>query len=426
MIPTEKNTEHGPYLYAYDDIDRLVEAEYPTFSTEHWTYDPLGNRMTDARTGGAEWEYNDNNELLDSVEYAHEYDDNGSLIAEYHPDGSLYRTFDYNAETRLSAVRDHNQELIAEYLYEPFGRRVSKTVYDPPGQNPETTWYVYSDLGLMAELNNEGNQQDFYLFPPYGLWSTDPILRRSGASYFYYQTDHLGTPQQMIDGAGNVVHSREMRAFGEVAQSGIEDRWRLPGQLESGETGLYYNYFRDYQPGTGRYVQSDPIGLGGGYNIYVYAENNGLSFMDPNGLNAWNDFLKENPGDPREMRNPYRQRQLDDMVRSPRPSNRGHAAERLGDLLCYLMSLGVRRNLDDVYWQLHDIERQLDHCERLCYVIWFEVSQFVQRECLTDVLFHVGHCPPSSGLHTGLNNSVRYIEVETGELRNEENVCCAF
>lgn len=119
----EKATEHGPYRYDYDDIDRLVEAEYPTFSAEEWTYDPLGNRITDGRTGEDPWQYNDNNELLSCVEYTFEYDENGSLIAEYHPDGSLYRSHEYNAETRLSAVRDANGDLIAEYSYDPFGRR---------------------------------------------------------------------------------------------------------------------------------------------------------------------------------------------------------------------------------------------------------------------------------------------------------------
>ncbi len=286
---TEKATEHGIYQYGYDPIDRLTEAEYPTFSAEEWTYDPLGNRITDASTGEQEWQYNDNNELLSSVDYTYEYDENGSLIAEYHPDGTLYRSHEYNAETRLSAVRDGQGELIAEYSYDPFGRRVKKTVYDPPGANPETTWYVYSDQGLMAELDENGNQLDFYLFPPDGLWSTDPILRRSEGSYFYYQTDHLGTPQQLIDRAGNLVHSREMRAFGEVAQSGMEDRWRFPGQLESQETGLYYNYFRDYEPNTGRYVQSDPIGTLGGMNIHSYAFLNPLVFRDPLGLSPCDD-----------------------------------------------------------------------------------------------------------------------------------------
>ena len=50
------------------------------------------------------------------------------------------------------------------------------------------------------------------------------------------------------------------------------------------ETELFYNYFRDYDPQTGRYVQSDPIGLAGGINTYGYANQNPLRYVDPLGL----------------------------------------------------------------------------------------------------------------------------------------------
>ncbi|MCP4489669.1 MAG: RHS repeat-associated core domain-containing protein, partial [Gammaproteobacteria bacterium] len=101
--------------------------------------------------------------------------------------------------------------------------------------------------------------------------------------------------------AGQVVWEWDSEAFGNEAPmsyDGTEVNLRFPGQVYDVETGLYYNYFRYYDSSTGRYVQSDPIGLEGGINTYAYVEGNPVRFVDFFGLcanwrpNGWtlNDF----------------------------------------------------------------------------------------------------------------------------------------
>ncbi len=120
--------------------------------------------------------------------------------------------------------------------------------------------------------------------------------------------DHLGTPQKMTDVSGTVVWAADYKPFGEttITVSTITNNLRFPGQYFDAETGLNYNYYRDYNPGIGKYIQSDPIGilmqffsLGTRANLsreaansileeinhlYVYAKANSLKFADPTGL----------------------------------------------------------------------------------------------------------------------------------------------
>jgi RHS repeat-associated protein len=104
---------------------------------------------------------------------------------------------------------------------------------------------------------------------------------------YYVHTDHLGTPKALTDETGNRVWSAVHDPFGMAVVdpgSTVEMNVRFPGQYYDGETGLHYNYFRTYDPGTGRYLESDPIGLDGGLNTFGYALNNPLIYFDPLGL----------------------------------------------------------------------------------------------------------------------------------------------
>ena len=102
----------------------------------------------------------------------------------------------------------------------------------------------------------------------------------------YLHADHLGTPQAMTGANAQVLWWRDQTPFGQtVAEGGFSSTpIRFPGQYEDPESGLHYNYFRDYDPALGRYIQSDPIGLHGGLNTYGYVGGNPVRYVDFDGL----------------------------------------------------------------------------------------------------------------------------------------------
>jgi RHS repeat-associated protein len=122
---------------------------------------------------------------------------------------------------------------------------------------------------------------------PVGLWANGQL--------HYIEPDHLGTPRAVIDPVRDVVvwkWDATGEAFG--ADPPVQDPdgdgtplvfdMRFPGQRYDSATELNYNYFRDYDASTGRYVQSDPIGLWGGSNTYAYARQTPVMRIDPKGL----------------------------------------------------------------------------------------------------------------------------------------------
>jgi RHS repeat-associated protein len=148
------------------------------------------------------------------------------------------------------------------------------------------TAYAYDEAGrLVGEYSGGQGQETVYL-------GDTPVAVLQGGQAYYVYADHLNTPRVITDSANKVVWRWDSDPFGSDAANEDPDgdgvrfayNLRFPGQYFDQETGLHYNYFRDYDPGTGRYVESDPIALGGGINTYLYSNANPVMRTDARGL----------------------------------------------------------------------------------------------------------------------------------------------
>ncbi len=101
------------------------------------------------------------------------------------------------------------------------------------------------------------------------------VTNDTGTVLWSWNSDAFGTSQQNLDVDGDNVNFPFILRF--------------PGQLFDPESNSHYNYYRDYEPGTGRYLESDPIGLDGGVNSYSYVFNNSIINFDYEGTDVWTE-----------------------------------------------------------------------------------------------------------------------------------------
>jgi len=271
--------------YGYDPLDRLTSAQGPWGSLAY-SYDKVGNRKTEIHNAvTTDYGYKLNSNQLTNVvgekNFNFAYDGNGNTITENS------RVYIYNQNQRLirvteqSTTKDEQGQDVTttmikgEYTYNGDGQRAIKLT------NGQPIFFVFDQQGkLIEEL---GATITDYVFV-----NGSTLAKIENETISYIHTDHLGTPIKMTNSEKQLTWEINVMPFGEKLNiSGTDtNNLRFPGQYYDKETGINYNYFRDYNPQIGRYIQYDPLGLRGGINGYGYANNLPVSLSDFWGLTS--------------------------------------------------------------------------------------------------------------------------------------------
>ena len=279
--------------YAYDERDRLTHF-VGNGTTARYQYDASGNR-TQLAYGGQTFLNAispTSNQLRKitgpSSSTTNGYDAAGNLVT----DGTV--SYIYNARGRLQSAQ--SGAITATYRHNGLDQRVLKMV-KADSSTTEAAYFVYDGLGQLIgeyDFNGKEGTETIYLGRlPIAVFKSVPIGGPANFGVYYIYNDQIHTPRVVTNATdSHIVWRWDLTdPFGGSrpndtlpGRETFSYNLRFPGQYYDRETRLHYNYHRDYDPQIGRYVQSDPVGLKGGINTFVYVEGNPLLYVDALGL----------------------------------------------------------------------------------------------------------------------------------------------
>jgi RHS repeat-associated protein len=294
----------GSNSYSYGRANELVEARTEA-QREVFSYDGSGSLASadlDQTKGGAlalppslrkpgadslsrkDWEIGPGNRLLRTETERFEYDERGRRIRATTLQTDATTSYHWDIRDRLRRVTQPDGTEI-HYQYDAFGRRVRREVWkNNVAQN--TTTFLWDREVICADDDTRRGRRSFV---HHGL---KPILQEERGRVFVILTDHLGTARELVDEHGHVTWSAAYTAWGKIREikvAQLDDEWApscpfgFLGQYLDEFTGLGLTRNRVWDPTVGRWLSADPMGLGGGLNLFGF-DGAPTRFVDPLGL----------------------------------------------------------------------------------------------------------------------------------------------
>ena len=320
-----------------NNLHNAVDNSDSVISAYSYTNDSLGRRTAMNRSGSVfganadvlSYSYNDRSEvtgavsnLLNDYSYGFAFDSIGNRTASvfngvnttytsnalnqytavdnnvptYDLDGNMLTngnwSYTWNGENRLTKAENSTTGVRLEADYDYMGRRIFKKVYNGSTLTKHTR-FVYNGYKLIEELDalNSNAVLKRYTWSEVNFDAPLSVYDAADNATYYYQIDGNKNVTELTDATGAVVAHYEYSPFGKVLVANgayaTTNPFRFSSEYHDDESSLVYYNYRYYSPDLGRWLNRDPIGEKGGWNLYWIVQNKMIDVFDILGLKTY-------------------------------------------------------------------------------------------------------------------------------------------